>query len=130
MSIMVWEAFWEGERSELNKMKRDSLTKKNEYLMKFYVKILNNNLLKIWISNLIFMHNNVSIHNADAVKLWLEEHDISLIKWLFYSSDLNPIEHLWFYLKKMVYKVCLNIEQVCNDDEKVQMILFEVLKEA
>jgi len=98
--------------------------------MKFYVKILNNNLLKIWISNLIFMHNNVSIHNADAVKLWLEEHDISLIKWLFYSSDLNSIEHLWFYLKKMVYKVCLNIEQVCNDDEKVQMILFEVLKEA
>lgn len=30
----------------------------------------------------------------------------------------------------MVYKVCLNIEQVCDDDEKVQMILFEVLKEA
>lgn len=80
MSIMVWEAFWEGERLELNKMKRDSLTKKNEYLMKFYVKILNNNLLKIWISDLIFMHNNVSIYNADAVKLWLEEHDISLMK--------------------------------------------------
>jgi len=35
------------ERLKLNKMKRDSLTKKNEYLTQFYVKILKNNLLEI-----------------------------------------------------------------------------------
>jgi len=114
----------------LNKMKRDPLTKKNGYSVQSYVKILEDNLLGIWTPGLIFMHDNVSIHNAGAVKLWLEEHGISLMKWPPYSPDLNPIEHLWFHLKKMVYEVRPDIEQVRGNDEKVQKALFEALEEA
>ncbi len=74
-------------------MKRNSLIKSKDYLMKFYFKILNNNLLKIWIFNLIFMQNNALIHNINVVKLWFKEHNINFINWLSYSFNLNFIEH-------------------------------------
>jgi len=65
------------------------------------------------------MQNNASIHNVDVVKLWFEEHNINFINWFSYSSDLNSIEYLWVHLKKLIYEVCLNIEEVCGSNEKV-----------
>jgi hypothetical protein len=38
------------------------------------------------------------------VKAFPKEHRINCIKWPAYPSDLNSVEHLWFALKRRMYK--------------------------
>lgn len=50
------------------------------------------------------------------------------IYWYFYSLDFNLIDQFWFKLKKHVYKICLDIEEVRNNDKIVSKVLFKKLK--
>ena len=43
---------------------------------------------------------------------------------------MNPIEHLSFLLREMVYKINPNIEKVGGDNEKVKETLFDALQKA
>ena len=61
---------------------------------------------------------------------WLVENRIDVLDWLPYSPDLNPIKHLWFRLKKLVYKVRPDIEEVGSDVEHVREVLYNALEQA
>ena len=50
------------------------------------------------------MQDNASIHTAHAVRAFLAEHGITTINWPPYLPNLNPIKHLLWVLKKLVFK--------------------------
>jgi transposase len=56
------------------------------------------------------MQDNASIHTSHAVKQWFREIGIPLLDWPPYSLDLNPIEHIWFHLKKKVLELHPELE--------------------
>ena len=52
------------------------------------------------------------------------------MNWPPYSPDLNLIKHLWFLLKKKVYEIYPDIEQVSGLKENKQEKLWKALFEA
>ena len=111
-------------------MEQDFEAKKQSYSANFYIQVLKNNLLGIWELGLIFMQDNALIHSAHRVCDWFTEMSIEVMNWPPYSPDLNPIEHLWFRLKELIYEIRPDIETVSGGEDTVRAVLLKALQEA
>ncbi|GFX52575.1 transposable element Tc3 transposase [Trichonephila clavipes] len=50
----------------------------------------------------LFMDYNARLHHANIVDECLQSEDITRMDWTAYSSDLNPIEHVWDMLGRRI----------------------------
>ena len=74
-----------------------------------YREILENNLLKSveklsMSHDWVFQHDNDPKHRAAIVPNWLNRNGVERFHWPSFSSDLNPIEHLWDEVERQLKK--------------------------
>ena len=62
--------------------------------------------------NWIFMHDNDLKHKSKSVTKWITEKKIRVSNWLAQSPDLNPIENLWYEVKKVKQMNMKNKEEL------------------
>jgi transposase len=79
---------------------------------------------------LVFIQNNVGIHYRKELVAWLKEKGYKVLEWLPYSPNLNLIKYVWVELKKLVYKLHLELYTMEGPEntiyEKIKVIIYEV----
>ena len=73
-----------------------------EFLKEKYVCMLESNIIKIKEMSKKWILKWVMILNLNQMYHWNFIYIIKIIKWILYSSDLNPIENMW--KQKEVYR--------------------------
>jgi hypothetical protein len=115
IKVMVWGCFWDTGRTRIYLMDRDFESKKHGYSANSYLEVLDNTVAPAYEElddpGYVFMQDNASIHRAHKVRDWFANRGIRVTPWPPYSPDLNPIEHAWWELKKMLYK---NFPDIAN----------------
>ena len=54
--------------------------------------------------NWVLQHDNDLKRRAHIVTKWLDEKGVEWLKWLSFSPDLNPIEHIWDEVERRMRK--------------------------
>jgi hypothetical protein len=129
IKAMIWGTIWIGGRSNVVIMERDPFTKKNGYTAASYIAVLEEEMPQWYEPGMVFMQDNAPIHKAQKIKDWLEIHGVEVTEWPPYSPDLNPIEHVWSWMKQWINEHHPELLDRGADEESYEA-LYRAIKEA
>ena len=85
-----------------------------------YVNLLANHLdasaCKMGLNDYTFQQDGAPCHTSGIVNEYFDRTGTRLLQWAAQSPDLNPIEHIWAYMKKESEKICTeSMETRCRE---------------
>lgn len=128
ISIMVWGAIWAEGRSKLVFLERDEESARHGYTARSYIRALEEGLLPGYDKTRLFQQDNAKIHKAKATMDWMEEHEIDLWDWPPHSPDLNPIEHVWAWMKRYLRRKYPDQSSLGRNEDDIEIFKARIVE--
>ena len=130
VSLMVWGSFAGGIRGPFLIFNEENGSITSQYYLQQMQEILSRFMEYVADTldvNTIFMQDNALIHKAEIVKNWLQEQDFIVMEWPPYSSDLNPIKHVWPMLKAALQQQHSELASMKGGSNAIKEKMAEIL---